>query len=231
MHEIDLPVAVSLNDCDSVTTMMSELISRRRFRDALVIGQHHQCWHEDNHEDCEHLHFWFQMSLVNRLLVRDEDAHQCHLRAKQCPGYDQLIEGDFVRDYCLAMIRRGKLATAYELLLEARDLHGNDPNRMAALLMAEGRLKYAAQEYTAADELFVSANLAWYELGHRADRQWIANNRFHWLKATTLLDQRGISAYLYFQILESEKSWKRKLAAWLMYNLGKPGVKLVERFM
>ncbi len=126
----------------------------------------------------------FLIALTCNLTNRHEDALAAHERARhQCDDFTTQWDGDFMRDHALWAIRARHFDEAQQFIEQARVLHGADKNRMACLLMAEARLRYAQGRYSDAIMLHRLANNNWIELGNAANQQWTFNNYIHWLKA------------------------------------------------
>ncbi|PLS81144.1 hypothetical protein CYG49_02805 [Candidatus Saccharibacteria bacterium] len=232
MRKTKLLASGNLHDCASTTQAMSQLINQRNFSAARTLSNQHQHsgLHLHDGQPCRYVHFWFQLSLANNLLGQPSEARKCFEYAQQCPDYTPLIEGDFMRDEALALIRLNELDLAGVALKQAQRLHAEDLNRMAALVMVRGRRASAVGNYVLAERLHRQADEQWRKLGDKADQQWIKNNRFYWLKAA-VMSGADIKGLIYLHIVTTESNRKRLLATKLMYHLGRPGVKLVERFM
>lgn len=122
-------------------------------------------------------HFASRMTDSVRLVIGD-------MKRDQAFGLVRYARDD--RDLKLAETIIAKLRGTYKGKLEDGEVigeHRSDPNRLAALLDAEGRVLYARRRYIAADRKHADAHRAWQELGGPADPVWIYNNLIHWLKA------------------------------------------------
>lgn len=108
--------------------------------------------------------------------------------AQECEDYTPEVGGDMIRDRIIGLIRYAKgnantLNLAADLLQQARELHAEDPNRLACLEDVEGRLAYAERLYGRAVKMHRQADESWGDLAEDANKTWVYNNLVHWLKA------------------------------------------------
>lgn len=129
---------------------------------------------------------WAQLVLALCLT----DAYNAALRAQEdavtaCgEQWTSLHNGDCERDLFFYCVRHKLVNYALEHLDRARRDHQGDPNRLAALWMAEGRLWYAFRQYQAALMCFNRARILWERLAREdseaPNRQWQFNcDRWH----------------------------------------------------
>ena len=145
-------------------------------------------------------HYWFLRSLIEQLFGHPDGAPYCHRQAEACPDYSSNMEGDFIRDEALKLIRRKKLRQASLLLEQVEPFH-HGWNRKAVLLMSRGCLAYAKRDHAAAIAFFKNAEKHWHHMEQNNapyDTQWRSNNRFHLLKALVAmqLDTKDIYALI-----------------------------------
>lgn len=159
---------------------IDELVRARRFRSAYRLA-----WAlPDSTEVPAITEVHFLRALTANLANHHNDAVKAHEYAVQhCSDFTTVWDGDFERDHLLWAIRSRQFGQACHHLQMARVLHEGDPNRMTGLVMGEGRLLYAQEDYFEALELHRHAETSWRKLGVRADPQWQFNNRVHLLKA------------------------------------------------
>ena len=170
--------------------------------------------------------YWFLRALAELLAGKVSMLSYCQRRAGGCPDYAEWIEGDFLRDHALFLIRARRYPEAAACLDKAKKYHAS-PDRLAVLTMSFGALAYATGYYQDALQLFEGANRLWYELKIRhepANDQWIKNCRFRLLKAQARLGR--IDSKLVGEIKEYDPSRLRRWRASLIWLLGAFGNRL-----
>lgn len=182
--------------------------------------------------------FWFQLMLLSGFVSESEmlphkisEMFPIYLeRMRLARGYTAEMYGDVLRDRALALIRGGKLSEADKVLSElvVSKVHENDLSRMAVFHMTVGRLHYARGQYQASELMLETAyqQMLW---ATQPNQQWKNNIAFQWIRAAARVNHR-LASTVYDEFMRHEKSTKRRLAANIMYRLGRRGVWLVERF-
>ncbi len=179
MSEHPTPPAGFKEACDAVT----RVITARHFGKARRLA-----WKTlDTGKFAGFAQAQFLIALTSNLTNRHPDALAAHERARTCADFTLEWDGDFTRDHALWAIRARHFDEAQRFIEQARQLHRLDDNRMACLLMAEARLRYAQGRYADAIMLHRLADKGWIELGNTANQQWRFNNYIHWLKALIAL--------------------------------------------
>lgn len=179
-------------------------------------------------------HYWFLRALAE-LLGGDQFGATgcCRRRARTCADYRVWVEGDFLRDLAFSFIRKRQFNTAFQYLDEAERYHIGT-NRRAVFVMAYGRLFYemdlieeALTCFKEADELWRQLKTQWHPLmplEEAADDQWIANNKFHRLKAQAKAGQ--IDKKIAREVINDDLSRKRRWRARLITYFGAAGNKI-----
>lgn len=161
------------------------LINRGRWRRALRIVR-------DSPFELAHRHeqrYWFLRALAELLAGNARVLSYFQRRARSCPDYASWIEGDFLRDYALYLVRKRLAEEAAAYLNKAKKYH-QSLDRQALFIMCLGAVAYAAGDFQTALMHFEEADKRWLELKIRnepANDQWIKNNRFRLLKAQARL--------------------------------------------
>lgn len=214
-------------DLEEATLKQAEhLINRRNFNGALALLHSHVVL-SDHDKALIGAKFW--LTYINAQLMGNGVAFEESIRSfRAAPGYSSLLEGDLMRDQSFAALRDGKLAKAMKLWQELMDLgyHEKDRNRLAMLELLHGRILFTQREYDAAEESFRQA----FDLLPSTGRnpQWQYNIQFHWLRAAIMTGQKAAIEGWYPDYLREEPSRGRRIAAWLMYHLGRFGVQIVN---
>ena len=167
--------------------------------------------------------YWFLRALAELLAGKVSMLSYCQRRANVCPDYVEWIEGDFLRDHALFLIRVRQYDKAADYLDRAKKYH-RSPDRVAVLTMSFGVLADATGYYEDALKLFENAGKLWHELKIRnepANDQWIRNNRFRLLKVQARLGQ--MDSDLIHKIKQYDPSRIRRWRASFIWLLGKPG--------
>lgn len=169
--------------------------------------------------------YWFLRALTELLAGQASMLSYCQRRAHRCADYAEWIEGDFLRDHALFLIRVRRYAEAAVCLDKAKKYH-TSPDRLAVITMCFGILAYATGYLEDALQLLESANKLWYELKLRnepANDQWIKNNRFWLLKAQARLG--CMDRQLLEKIKKYDPSRAHRCRAKLIWHFGTPGNK------
>ncbi len=220
----------SLKTKDYTLDSVSRLVNTGDWRKARWIVR--EPMFELQHEST--YHYWFLRALAE-LLGGDHFGATgcCRRRARTCPDYREWVEGDFLRDLALSSIRKGQFDEAFEHLDEAEQYH-TGTNRRAVFVMCYGRLFYEMDLLEEALTCFKEASELWHQLKTQwhppmpleeaADEQWIANNKFHQLKAQAKAGQ--IDCEIAQEVIDNDPSRKRRWRARLVTYLGTAGNKV-----
>lgn len=206
---------ITLNDVDA-------LISKGRWHRALRIVR-------TNTFELKYMknqQYWFLRALAELLAGKPSMLSYCQRRASRCPDYAEWIEGDFLRDHALFLIRVRRYTEAATYLDKAKRHHAS-PDRLAILTMSFGALAYATGYNQDALQLFEGADRLWYELKIRnepANDQWIKDCRFRLLKVQARLG--CIDDQLVSKILKYDPSRLRRWRATFIWQFGALGNKL-----
>jgi head-tail adaptor len=133
---------------------------------------------------------WFMLGLVQSLVGKSELADTARDKAKLCSDYDAVYEGDFLRDKAFVFIKQDKHDQATDCLALARQLHADDPNRMAYVIVAEGCMLARQGRIEMAYHRHVTAESRFRRLGKAANKQWRTGNRLHLMIAAVLSGHR-----------------------------------------
>lgn len=170
--------------------------------------------------------YWFLRALTELLAGQPNMLSYCQRRAHRCADYSEWIEGDFLRDHALFLIRVGRYAEAAACLDKAKKYHIS-PDRIAVLTMSFGALVYATGYLEEALKLFESADKLWYELKLRnepANDQWIKNNRVRLIKAQARLG--CMDKQLFEKIKKYDPSRAHRCRARIVWHFGALGNKI-----
>lgn len=173
---------------------------------------------------------WFKLASISLLLDDDFFADLHAANGRRAPGYNSVMEGDFMRDRVLNLVRRGELTEARKQFaeLKASRYHAGDRNREALMHMTLGRICFEEGLYRQAE---AQLHRAFHTLP-AVDRnpQWQHDIQFHWLMAAATYGKRRhrIKRW-YADYIREETSRKRRIAARIMYWLGRPGAWVVRR--
>ena len=166
--------------------------------------------------------YWFLRTLTELLVGKADMLTYCLRRANSCPDYVPWIEGDFLRDHALFLIRAGRHAEAAACLVKAAR-HHTSQDRIAVFTMCIGALANSVGQFESALGFFQDANDLWHDLKLRnepATDQWIKNNRFRLLKVQARLGH--MDSELYEKIRKYDPSRIRRIRARLIWQLGMP---------
>lgn len=98
-------------------------------------------------------------------------------------GSKEIILGDFQRERALQAIRLGKFEEAENILEKVTKLHCDDKSRMAAIDSVKGIAFYYKGLAQRAIDLLWRANNVWVETEISVNDEWVARNRFYYLKS------------------------------------------------
>lgn len=169
--------------------------------------------------------YWLQFSLIEFLCDLPEDARDSWAKARQCPDFDESMEGDFLRDRGLFLLHAGELDEAAQDFEDAREHHKTE-DRQNVLLMCRARLEARRGNLGQACEFFSDANSSWERLIERGEHhtpQWVLNNRFHWFRTKVMKGE--VDRVMAATIIRNDPSPLRKLRAAVIAYGGDRGVK------
>lgn len=173
-----------LDKANEITQIMGELINEGNPGKAYDIGWVYMKSLLEEKRSRLSVHFWFQLGLaINLIDPTDLKLELIEKRLENSPDYNDSIGGDWLRDQALGALRLGKIEYALAYIEMAEDKHRDDRNRMAAIDMVKGRIYYKQKNLFKSIFFLKEADKAWSEIGEKADKAWIRDNRFHLLKA------------------------------------------------
>jgi len=203
-----------------VIDSLDQLINKKRaFSQAYKAGLEYTEKHPHPNEISAHV--WFKLALLASLTSHDRTKFD--LAAMAAPDYSIEMKGDLLRDQALEAIRMDRIELARKMVPQIESLHRDDQNRMAAWWMLKGRIAFAEDEVARAYEAYRYADTLWKEIGDEADSQWVTNNLFHLLRASTW--QRYSDRHvIYVEFMDREQSTGRRLRAWSIRCFGRAGL-------
>lgn len=169
-------------------TEFEQLIRKRKFRKALRTAEQLAVVLPD---DAEH---WFKLHFAATLCRDPDRADLAYVKAKQCWNFTDELQGDFMRDLALQLVRQGKHRQALDVIIGVLQLHKADRNRIACAKGVKARAHFGLNDFAEAARLHLQADAMWGELA-RQDRpftnQWQYNNLLPMLRAYVIRERFG----------------------------------------
>jgi len=169
------------------------------------------------------------------LLCRDlDDSQTVELlaQARSQSDWNDVHEGDILRDVAINLIRQNEFDGARECLNRAFPMHASDFNRIACLWGVYARIEANTGDLDYALKIFDRTSRLWSEIGDKADPIWINNARSHWLLTMAKAGVRRFDKKrlrVCWQITLKEKNWKKRAIPALLQVFDKRVVGFIER--